>query len=1425
MPAFVQIVYFRSHWDDDAAPAYVLLRILPHVVPILTRAVAAASHLHNSQPPAAPAKPGTADAPSSRAQGAHPLLKRASIALALALALGANSQAPAPLPPPLLILAVVDTWLVLKAIDAQAGHARDADAASSRPWLSQLTYHWVFRYLRAEQRQQQHDDSPKGFDARQPPLPRHLHPALGLTRFNAQWQREVASGRASLGHALCRAFARELAACSALRLLVLAKEVVQPVVVAHILHALREHPTGLLPGYTGALALYVGVALVGGLAEQHQIDMRDRMELAMRMALTCAVHRAHTGADGSYASIADLGLVARAQGTDPYSCSVRGPQHLAGHVAKLTSTLWMPLRLAAGIYVFYSQVGWAVAPGIAAALLYLPLRAHLLRRSVDARTRASSASSERMLLLSQLLSNVVPVRMLGWAPVLASRIQSLRERAELDPAIESAASYALLYFARTACRTGGPLASLLVYSMAAHHYARRSSSAPAEAAFVTAERVFIVQTILRELFPLLIDAPHALDDWWAAQKPYTQIQAILRCATQHTQPSKKTDNAARGKDGGDVAAAVEVTNAAFAWPAAAVDVDVAAAPRFALNIASLVVQKQQLAAVVGGVGSGKSSLLLAILGEMNSTATNAHRAVVRGCVAYVSQQPWVMSRSVRENIVFGSAYDEPWFNKVVDLCELQHDLDRWPLGDQTVVGSNGMTLSGGQRMRVALARAVYSRASVYLLDDVLSAVDMHVARRLVDRLLAGTNAHLRYAARIIVTSNPLVLRNADAIYHVHDGHVVLGLGASWWTDVVWKRAIFVKSHSELLAAVVRAPLGLFADASTGSILALFSQGQQDMDTGLPGHLASLATLGIKLLFEAWVIATFHPVLVASVGLAILAMWHVSRLSNAALGRCIAHQTSARPQIDAHIQESVSGAITIRAFDAGHYSERELMRVLSRHARYQWMCDSIETWIDMAMTLLREAASVVAFAIALANAASPAPSARANPALLSLVHLSVTLHLGRLQHLIRHSHPLRASLASGARYIGATRIEHEDSSLPTAAVPESWPARGHIEFGGVSARYEAGLQSPADSGLPTKSHDAPLVLRDMTFTIQPGERVGIVGRTGSGKTSIAMALLGLLRPLQGHISIDGVDIAHVPSAVLCQRLGVVPQATYVLPGTLRENLDPHARRGDQELHRVLELVGLTDADLECMQVDTWSAGQRQLLALARVLLSDAPIAVLDEATASIDAATARRLHAAIHDHFGQRTIITIAHQIESVLGCDRIFVVRDGMICEDITFTTYKTERDLEPAIRLIDQDLSEPYSIYTYRYFVHQWPELCILAHTRSGECAGVIICKLEPHKRRYYEGHFAEASMLNRGYIAMIAVDKPFRKLGIGRNLVLQALDRMKAMGADEVVMEAETGNKGALALYQRLGFIRDKRLYRYYLDGTDAFRLKMWL
>ncbi|XP_039254645.1 N-alpha-acetyltransferase 30-like [Styela clava] len=151
--------------------------------------------------------------------------------------------------------------------------------------------------------------------------------------------------------------------------------------------------------------------------------------------------------------------------------------------------------------------------------------------------------------------------------------------------------------------------------------------------------------------------------------------------------------------------------------------------------------------------------------------------------------------------------------------------------------------------------------------------------------------------------------------------------------------------------------------------------------------------------------------------------------------------------------------------------------------------------------------------------------------------------------------------------------------------------------------------------------------------------------------------------------------------------------------------------------------------------------------------------------------------------------------------------------DGIMYMRYESERQMAAIMQLITKDLSEPYSIYTYRYFIHNWPHLCFLAMHES-EYVGAIVCKLDLHKK-----------ITRRGYIAMLAVDKTVRRKRIGTNLVKMAIETMNIEGCDEVVLETEVTNQPALKLYENLGFVRDKRLFRYYLNGVDALRLKLWL
>ena len=164
-------------------------------------------------------------------------------------------------------------------------------------------------------------------------------------------------------------------------------------------------------------------------------------------------------------------------------------------------------------------------------------------------------------------------------------------------------------------------------------------------------------------------------------------------------------------------------------------------------------------------------------------------------------------------------------------------------------------------------------------------------------------------------------------------------------------------------------------------------------------------------------------------------------------------------------------------------------------------------------------------------------------------------------------------------------------------------------------------------------------------------------------------------------------------------------------------------------------------------------------------------------------------------------------------------ISSSNVHKTLTFTQYTDEDKQLPEIStLIKQQLSEPYSIFTYRYFLNQWPQLTFLVYSSGdedddgmGKCIGTVVCKLDDHR-----GSF-------RGYVAMLVVAPEARKLGVGSMLVERALEVMHEMGADECVLEAESTNIGALKLYENLGFIRDKRLRRYYLSGTDAFRLKL--
>ena len=223
--------------------------------------------------------------------------------------------------------------------------------------------------------------------------------------------------------------------------------------------------------------------------------------------------------------------------------------------------------------------------------------------------------------------------------------------------------------------------------------------------------------------------------------------------------------------------------------------------------------------------------------------------------------------------------------------------------------------------------------------------------------------------------------------------------------------------------------------------------------------------------------------------------------------------------------------------------------------------------------------------------------------------------------------------------------------------EDWPTNGCILFNKYSTRYREGLE---------------LVLKQMSFEIKAGHRVGVVGRTGAGKSSLTLALFRLIESAHGSIHIDGVDISQLGLYDLRSRLTIIPQDPVLFTGTLRLNLDPFEKHSDQQIWTALELAHLKPF-IVCLEAglnhpvseggENLSVGQKQLICLARALLRKSKIIVLDEATAAVDIETDELIQQTIRKEFNDCTIVTIAHRINTILDYDRVLVMNEGQVAE------------------------------------------------------------------------------------------------------------------------------------------------------------------
>ncbi|KAG8381203.1 hypothetical protein BUALT_Bualt06G0097800 [Buddleja alternifolia] len=801
---------------------------------------------------------------------------------------------------------------------------------------------------------------------------------------------------------------------------------------------------------------------------------------------------------------------------------------------------------------------------------------------------------------------------------------------------------------------------------------------------------------------------------------------------------------------------------------------------------SLAVKPGDKIAICGEVGSGKSTLLAAILGEVPII----HGTVqVHGTIAYVSQSAWIQTGSIRENIIFGSAFDNERYQDTLERCSLTKDLELLPYGDLTEIGERGVNLSGGQKQRIQLARALYKDADIYLLDDPFSAVDAHTATSLFNEYVMGA---LSKKTVLLVTHQVDFLPTFDSVLLMTDGeilhaapypqllasshefqdlvhahketagserlsevtfekhkpstreihktypekkaqtsggdqlikkeerevgdtgfkpyilylkqkkgfliftiaalcHLIFVIGQivqnSWMAAnvddpnvntlrliVVYlligvvstlflltrtlstvvlgmqsSRALF----SGLLISLFRAPMAFYDSTPLGRILSRVSADLSIVDLDVPFNLiftvgsttncyANLAVLAVV----TW------QVLFVSIPMVYLAI-RLQKYYYYSAKELMRINGTTKSFVANHLAESVAGVITIRAFKEEDRFFAKNLELIDTNGSPFFHYFSANEWLIQRLETL--SATVLSFA-GLCMVLLP-------PGTFSSGFIGMALSYGlSLNMSLVFSINNQCMLAN--YIISVERLDqymHIPSEAPEVVKenrpPQNWPTEGKVEIQDLQIRYRP---------------DAPLVLRGISCTFEGGHRIGIVGRTGSGKTTLIGALFRLVEPAGGKILVDGIDISTIGLHDLRSRFGIIPQDPTLFTGTVRYNLDPLGQHTDEEVWEVLgkcqlkEAVQEKEEGLDSPVVEdgsNWSMGQRQLFCLGRALLRRSKILVLDEATASIDNTTDMILQKTIRTEFADCTVITVAHRIPTVMDSTMVLAISDGKLVE------------------------------------------------------------------------------------------------------------------------------------------------------------------
>uniref|UniRef100_A0A8C7RV11 ATP-binding cassette, sub-family C (CFTR/MRP), member 9 n=1 Tax=Oncorhynchus mykiss TaxID=8022 RepID=A0A8C7RV11_ONCMY len=461
-------------------------------------------------------------------------------------------------------------------------------------------------------------------------------------------------------------------------------------------------------------------------------------------------------------------------------------------------------------------------------------------------------------------------------------------------------------------------------------------------------------------------------------------------------------------------------------------------------------------------------------------------------------------------------------------------------------------------------------------------------------------------------------------------------------------------HHNLLNKIIHAPIRFFDVTPLGQILNRFSADTNIIDQHIPPTLESLTRSTLLCLSAIGVIAFVTPsFLIALIPLAV-SFYFIQKYFRVASKDLQDLDDSTQLPLLCHFSETAEGLTTIRAFRHESRFKQKMLELTDTNNTAYLFLSAANRWLEVRTDYLGAVIVLTAAVASIWSSGKNLPS--------SMVGLGLTYALtvtNYLNWVVRNLADLEVQMAAVKKVNSflSTESENYEGSMDTTQVPEDWPQHGEIKIQDLCVRYDPLLKP---------------VLKHVNAYINPGQKVGICGRTGSGKSSLSLAFFNMVDVFEGRIIIDGIDICKLPLQTLRSRLSIILQDPVLFSGSIRFNLDPERTCTDDRLWEALEIAQLKNmvkalsGGLDAVVTEggeNFSVGQRQLFCLARAFVRKSSILIMDEATASIDMATENVLQKVVMTAFADRTVVTIAHLVSSILEAEQVLVFSAGQLVE------------------------------------------------------------------------------------------------------------------------------------------------------------------